>query len=125
MDINELEKQRDELDKKIKHYYADKRDLVMKKNEEFVGNCYQRVLDNLSILYIKIISIYDEFRVNVLEFTSPIDLEDNVFEFNDYGLFCNSSTWDYIGNWTEITSDEFNEKMDVIYNRLREMANVL
>lgn len=125
MDIKELESQRDKLDKQIKQYYSDKKDLVMSKNEGYVGKCYKRVLDNLSTLFIKITSIYDEYRACVMEFTSPMDLEDGVFNSNDYGLFCNSSTWDYVGNWTEITPVEFDEKMDVVYNRLKEIINIL
>lgn len=124
MDIKELEKQRNELDKQIRKYYEDKKDLVIKNREEYIGKCYKRVLDNLSTLYIKITSIYDEYRANVIEFSTPLDLE-NIFMFGNYGVFCNPNTWDYLGNWTEITSEEFNEKMDMVYDRLREIINVL
>lgn len=69
-------------------------------------------------------SIQDEHRAYVLEFSSIIDLEDCVFLFNDYGLFCNEYTWDYLGNRTEIPEVEFNVNMVKVYDTLKELIKI-
>lgn len=54
--IKELEKQRDELDRKIKQYYKDEEAERIKRNEEkYVGKCY-KVIENNSTEYYKILS---------------------------------------------------------------------
>ena len=132
INIRELENQRDALNSQIKSYYKEKEDSIIEKRKQYIGKCYKRVLENSNIMYIKIISIYNEFRVNTIRFISPfilndIDLNefDGVFVFDDYGLFCHSRVWDYIGNWTEITSEEFSEKMDEVYCELKKTTDML
>lgn len=55
-DIKELEKQRDELERKIKQYYKDEEKERIKRHEdEFVGRCFKSELNDVT-LYYKILS---------------------------------------------------------------------
>lgn len=125
MDIKELEKQRDLLDAKIKKYYEDKINEEMKKLKQYIGKCYKREMSDGRTLYIKITSISNKYSADVLEFYLPISNNDVVFEYYNYALFGSTNIWEYIGNWTEITPEEFDEKMDVVYNRLKQIVNIL
>lgn len=55
-DIKELEKQHDELERKIKqHYKSEERERIKTNEEEFVGRCFKVEL-NKSTFYYKILS---------------------------------------------------------------------
>lgn len=74
--IKELEKKRNELDKKIKQHYAEiERERIQQNEEKYVGKCY-KVENKGSTVYMKILSGLTSNTycyMHCMEFKLPID----------------------------------------------------
>lgn len=144
--IKDLEKKRDELNKKIKQYYVEEERKRIQQNEEkYVGKCY-KVENKGSTVYMKILSGLTNNTycyMHCMEFKLPIDpgfkqifringINDNkIFE---YGFMGDILEFDDIlikpipydkgsaNDRIEITTDEFENALKEFGNQLLEVS---
>lgn len=137
-DIKQLEKKRQELDKKIKQYYIDEEKSRIKNNEEkYVGKCY-KIKNEKETIYFKFISGLTDNTycyMHRMLFKLPIDLEFKLaprmsnghkFEYEFYGDILDFS--DALikpienNNRIEISIEEFEEALMEFGKQLLEVS---
>lgn len=141
--IKELEKKRDELDKKIKQYYAEiERERIQQNEEKYVGKCY-KVEDKGSTVYMKILSGLTnntycymhcmEFKLPINPGFKPISRMHNnnkfeyrfmgdILEFDDVLIKPISYGNDVANKRIEITSDEFEDALQEFGRQLIDIS---
>lgn len=152
MNIEELEKQRDELDKQIKEYYKNKEIDNIERNKSYIGKTYYRELPNGEIRYYKILQIdpTNEYRMYTLSFRFPnintgygcmikgemysMMNEHDLLEIENIGWFCNDLTKvvdsyskfqkisKHIELYTEISEKEFEKAFNLF---LKEITKII
>ncbi len=141
--IKELEKKRNELDKKIKQYYAEEeRERIQQNEEKYVGKCY-KIEDNGSTLYMKIVSGLTNNTycyMHCMEFKLPVNPDfkhisrmsnnnkfeygfmGDILEFDDVLIKPISYGNDTTIKRTEITVDEFENALQEFGKQLIEIS---
>ena len=141
--IKELEKKRDELDRKIKQHYADEeRKRVQRNEEKYVGKCY-KVENNSSTVYMKILSGLTNNTycyMHCMEFKLPINpgfkpiprMHNNnkfeygfmgdILEFDDVLIKPISYGNDTVNKRIEITVDEFENALQEFGRQLIDIS---
>ena len=141
--IKELEMKRDELDKEIKHYYAEEERKRIQHNEEkYVGKCY-KIENSGSTIYMKILSGLTNNTycyMHCMEFKLPINpgfrqisrMNNNrkfeygfmgdILEFDDISIKPISYSSGSINDRIEITIDEFENALKEFGKQLLELS---
>lgn len=141
--IKELEKKRDELDKKIKlHYAEEEKERIQQNEEKYVGKCY-KIRNNDSTIYMKVLSGLTNNTycyMHCMEFKLPIDPGfRQIFRMNnnrkfEYGFMGNILEFDDIlikqipydkestNKRIEITIDEFEKALKEFGEQLIEIS---
>ena len=144
--IKDLEKKRDELNKKIKQYYVEEeRERIQQNEEKYVGKCY-KVENKGSTVYMKILSGLTNNTycyMHCMTFKLPINPEfKQIFRINginnnkifEYGFTGDVLEFDDIlikpipydkgsaNDRIEITTDEFENALKEFGNQLLEVS---
>lgn len=141
--IKELEKKRDELDKKIKQYYTEEeRERIQRNEEEYVGKCY-KVKNGDSTTYFKILSGLTNNTycyMHCMEFKLPIDhgfkpisrmnsnkkfeygFMGDVLNFDDILIKQLPYNKETINERIEITIEEFEDNLKEFGNQLLKLS---
>lgn len=133
-EINNLRIQRNEIDKILNSYEANKSDLQSVKNEIYVGKYFKERYGNY-ITYYKILSAnpfyYLKFTLyeinsipNIIHYKEDYD-EFEYFMFEDDFFNIENDVEFYFDNIIEITEEEFNAAMDRKYQEFKqELSNI-
>lgn len=133
-EINNLRIQRNEIDKILNSYEANKSDLQSAKNEIYVGKYFKERYGNY-ITYYKILSAnpfyYLKFTLyeinsipNIIHYKEDYD-EFEYFMFEDDFFNIENDVEFYFDNIIEITEEEFNAAMDRKYQEFKqELSNI-
>lgn len=133
-EINNLRIQRNEIDKILNSYEANKSDLQSVKNEIYVGKYFKERYGNY-ITYYKILSAnpfyYLKFTLyeinsipNIIHYKEDYD-EFEYFMFEDDFFNIGNDVEFYFDNIIEITEEEFNAAMDRKYQEFKqELSNI-
>lgn len=133
-EINNLRIQRNEIDKILNSYEANKSDLQSVKNEIYVGRYFKERYGNY-ITYYKILSAnpfyYLKFTLyeinsipNIIHYKEDYD-EFEYFMFEDDFFNIENDVEFYFDNIIEITEEEFNAAMDRKYQEFKqELSNI-
>ena len=141
--IRDLEKQRYELDKKIKQYYEkEERDRIHRNEEKYVGKCY-KIYDGESTVYIKILSGLTNNTycyMHCMEFKLPINPEfkqisrmnfnkkfeygfmGDLLDFDDISIKPLPFDEELINKRIEITIEEFENALKEFGKQLLELS---
>lgn len=131
-EINNLRIQRNEIDKILNSYEANKSDLQSVKNEIYVGKYFKERYGNY-ITYYKILSAnpfyYLKFTLyeinsipNIIHYKEDYD-EFEYFMFEDDFFNIENDVEFYFDNIIEITEEEFNAAMDRKYQEFKQELN--
>lgn len=133
-EINNLRIQRNEIDKILNSYEANKSGLQSVKNEIYVGRYFKERYGNY-ITYYKILSAnpfyYLKFTLyeinsipNIIHYKEDYD-EFEYFMFEDVFFNIENDVEFYFDNIIEITEEEFNAAMDRKYQEFKqELSNI-
>lgn len=133
-EINNLRIQRNEIDKILNSYEANKSGLQSVKNEIYVGRYFKERYGNY-ITYYKILSAnpfyYLKFTLyeinsipNIIHYKEDYD-EFEYFMFEDDFFNIENDVEFYFDNIIEITEEEFNAAMDKKYQEFKqELSNI-
>lgn len=133
-EINNLRIQRNEIDKILNSYEANKSDLQSVKNEIYVGRYFKERYGNY-ITYYKILSAnpfyYLKFTLyeinsipNIIHYKEDYD-EFEYFMFEDDFFNIENDVEFYFDNIIEITEEEFNAATDRKYQEFKqELSNI-
>lgn len=133
-EINNLRIQRNEIDKILNSYEANKSDLQSVKNKIYVGKYFKERYGNY-ITYYKILSAnpfyYLKFTLyeinsipNIIHYKEDYD-EFEYFMFEDDFFNIENDVEFYFDNIIEITEEEFNAAMDKKYQEFKqELSNI-
>jgi hypothetical protein len=139
MTIKELEKQRNELDNKIRQYYQQEKLGKFDSNKKYIGKTFKQKNEDDSVSYYKIMHpvIDNEFRFATFIFTLPIQIDfsqtwsiDNeLCGFDTVGVLCSRIKSDgskslEIESFDEISENEFNENLEEFFKSMKEVLNV-
>lgn len=140
--IRDLEKQKYELERKIRQYYEkEEKEIIQRNEEKYVGKCY-KVIDGDSTFYYKILSgLTNNPRcyMHRMKFKLPIDLEfKNVSRMNyvnkhEYGFYGDIIEFDervikplpILNKYdisVEITIEEFEDALKELGRQILEMS---
>lgn len=141
--IKELEKKRNELDKKIKQHYAEiERERIQQNEEKYVGKCY-KVENKGSTVYMKILSGLTSNTycyMHCMEFKLPIDTKfrpisrmsnnnkfeygfmGDILEFDDILIKPIPYNEGVVNKRIEITVDEFENALQEFGKQLIEIS---
>ena len=141
--IKELEKKREELDKKIKQYYAEEeRERIQQNEEKYVGKCY-KVENKGSTVYMKILSGLTNNTycyMHCMKFKLPINPDfkhifrmhnnnkfeygfmGDILEFDDVLIKPISYGNDTVNKRIKITVDEFEDALQEFGRQLIEIS---
>lgn len=127
IDIENLKKQRNELDKQINDYYKKQTEKEIANNNYYVGKTFKRFFDKEIIMYYKILSVEEnnQYRMKTLVFSLPVKPfmskntydETSLIDIVSIGWFCNSlskygQSKREIDLYTEISNEEYLEAYD-------------
>lgn len=133
--IYDLEKQKQEISKKLKEHYANEAIETLKSHQKYIGKCYK---DKDSEKYYKVISEFanNQFRLTCLSvdlcrkpfdfiisdptlgFTTNMEnMEANVFNIEDVDAFTYPPN--FFDRVYEISNEEFNEALDIKYQHFK------
>lgn len=136
-EINDLRIQRNEIDKILNSYEANKSDLQSVKNKIYVGKYFKYIIYGDKVFgdeYVNYIKILSANPINYLEFNLYRDSQaDNIshhdyynyFDFNDDFFNLEENDELNFDNLIEITEEEFNTAMDRKYQEFKqELSNI-
>ena len=134
-EINNLRIQRNEIDKILNSYEANKSDLQSVKNKIYVGKYFKYIIYGDKVFgdeYVNYIKILSANPINYLEFNLYRDSQaDNIshhdyynyFDFNDDFFNLEENDELNFDNLIEITEEEFNTAMDRKYQEFKQELN--
>lgn len=122
IDIENLKKQRDDLDRQINEYYKKQIEKDIANNTGYIGKTFKRPIDKETMGYYKILNVEEDnqYRMQTLVFSLPIKAiggkniyeETSLIDIKSIGWFCSSmlnrESYDReIDSYTEISNEEY------------------